>query len=60
LKSKNHKSEPPGLDDFVKLNLAQISRVEDSLQELKQKNMSKKALYKMYISDLLNAPLIKT
>ena len=31
LNSGNHKSEPPELDDFVKLNLAQISRVEDSL-----------------------------
>lgn len=60
MKSSNHKEEPPGLDDFVKLNLAQISRVADSIEELKQKIMSKKALDKMYISDLLNAPIIKT
>jgi hypothetical protein len=42
------------LDDFIKLNLTQLSRVEEITQKLVNRNMSKKALEKKYISDLIN------
>ena len=42
------------LDDFIKLTLTQLSRVEETINELVDRNMSKKALEKKYISDLIN------